>query len=1102
MKKNILKSILAFVCLIQCFSTSVKAISNAGLSRPFQRFEFDGSYVYDFGLNFILSNDPNWLMDGNGLGSVNNANRRDRWTDVRGNCENNTGDNRGWSHSRNEWLTNSTYDQLYSDGYCEYQWGYDTYLANTFSDNLGNFVQGASNVPADRQPPWYDGKQDNYYRRPVLMIYRRNKPYPIVMKTYMDNEGKPTYSEGDRLWINGNNDFKIRTWGYDLYPNSYGANAQEEANIRWLYIGLTANNYNEDRYHGNQYCDFVGKVDGNNSDGNYRDFLSPWDLGGDRMKYIAPYWRGYDWNTRETYDGLKRNGMGAEMCAKLNHMEEVYPCTKLENKYEVTTGDWNRTFVYGWNGEKTYRTIKADSEAPTATKAYIANVTSTGYDVYVTGVSDNGQSGVSRVQFPTWTTSGWQDDIQSSWDTNSAATGQNLGNGTWKYHVNITDHNSEVGEYNTHVYLYDNVGNSSLVDGFKIDVKVNLKALDISILDENNIPTSNLIQNRNYKAKIKYKNDGLNDLNNFYVGICSNSTSSVINKVYVTDAIKVGQTKEIIVPFKLQNRNTDLGLIGFVDCTNIIRESNEDDNTIYKNINVKRVNIKALSINILDENKSKVTELQQNKKYFARINYINDGDILLENIRVGLYENNNKLSASTISSVSSVSSNNQGYIDIEFISNNRGQRTFKGILDDGDFIKESDEDDNETSTSLVSNKINVQANKIDIFNPWENRYVKQLIEGKEYEAHIRVCNDGDKNLNSVDIGLFQDNKFLSADNISLNIGENQVVKIKFTAKGPTKKGTVFKGFADCNDLIDESNESDNEVFTPKPYATEGTPINPPLNPNDPKIPVTIERLDLAATYIDFVGPDNEDIQNELYVNEPYRIKVKFKNLSTLAWSELDMLSKDFYIAVYDNDKFLGKTLIKDINKNQELTNYFNYIPTFSDEGTHTFKFVVDDGNKIPEFNENNNIATVTKKVVAIRLINLRIADMVNPPNKYTFPIFTDKMPADAKAGYKVQFDVDSIGLCDKVTVEILEGSKNIGIANMTKTYQSGNKQIWHLDYIIPLGTPYNPPTIINFKVIGTRGTSIFDYNIKNGFHGNVLKVIGNALDDVYINRIY
>ena len=119
--------------------------------------------------------------------------------------------------------------------------------------------------------------------------------------------------------------------------------------------------------------------------------------------------------------------------------------------------------------EKT-TTIKIDKTAPTGTSVEVKNITTTGYDVYVYGVKDTG-SGVNRVQFPTWTESNGQDDLVKDWSSNSKCTGVKQSDGTtWVYHVNISEHNNEYGTYNTHVYIYDNLGNNKLLKGVQVSV--------------------------------------------------------------------------------------------------------------------------------------------------------------------------------------------------------------------------------------------------------------------------------------------------------------------------------------------------------------------------------------------------------------------------------------------------------------------------------------------------------------------------------------------------------------------------------------------------------------------------------------------------------
>ena len=127
----------------------------------------------------------------------------------------------------------------------------------------------------------------------------------------------------------------------------------------------------------------------------------------------------------------------------------------------------NYLYTDGTNigGAGTVNVTNIDTTAPTFVSGEVKNLTTTGYDVYVYGITDT-QSGVNRVQFPTWTNANGQDDIQSNWwePSNTVARGTKQADGTtWVYHVNIKDHKNEVGLYYTHVYIYDNLGNSRCV---------------------------------------------------------------------------------------------------------------------------------------------------------------------------------------------------------------------------------------------------------------------------------------------------------------------------------------------------------------------------------------------------------------------------------------------------------------------------------------------------------------------------------------------------------------------------------------------------------------------------------------------------------------
>lgn len=78
--------------------------------------------------------------------------------------------------------------------------------------------------------------------------------------------------------------------------------------------------------------------------------------------------------------------------------------------------------------------------------AEVRNVSVTGYDVYIYT-----NSGSTNVRVPTWTDRNGQDDLKTPWSSYYLAS--NLGNGTFRYRVNISEHNYESGLYRSDVYI-------------------------------------------------------------------------------------------------------------------------------------------------------------------------------------------------------------------------------------------------------------------------------------------------------------------------------------------------------------------------------------------------------------------------------------------------------------------------------------------------------------------------------------------------------------------------------------------------------------------------------------------------------------------------
>ena len=141
--------------------------------------------------------------------------------------------------------------------------------------------------------------------------------------------------------------------------------------------------------------------------------------------------------------------------------------------YRVNTEDHNGesgayvTHIYAYDASGNYDVESAvldvppkDSTAPVISDTHVYNITPDGYTVSCK-VTDN--VGVTRVQFPTWTTTNDQDDLVSNWETNSAVSGTRNGS-YYTFRVSSADHNGETTAYATHIYAYDADGNVTKAD--------------------------------------------------------------------------------------------------------------------------------------------------------------------------------------------------------------------------------------------------------------------------------------------------------------------------------------------------------------------------------------------------------------------------------------------------------------------------------------------------------------------------------------------------------------------------------------------------------------------------------------------------------------
>ena len=98
-----------------------------------------------------------------------------------------------------------------------------------------------------------------------------------------------------------------------------------------------------------------------------------------------------------------------------------------------------------------------DRIPPIISDVQIVDMDATGYTVQCRVTDD---TGILKVQFPTWTKYNEQDDLPVDWISNPSCSGKASGS-IYTFRVNDSEHNFERGLYSTHIYAWDNSGNSN-----------------------------------------------------------------------------------------------------------------------------------------------------------------------------------------------------------------------------------------------------------------------------------------------------------------------------------------------------------------------------------------------------------------------------------------------------------------------------------------------------------------------------------------------------------------------------------------------------------------------------------------------------------------
>ncbi len=163
------------------------------------------------------------------------------------------------------------------------------------------------------------------------------------------------------------------------------------------------------------------------------------------------------WTSRDGQDDLKWYNGNAEgnglYWARVNFSDHK----SERGEYTIHLYTYDSAGVGGSQGI----TYTFDDRGPQIADIRVTEASKEGYTVHCTVKDDDG---ILRVQFPTWTVANGQDDIASDWLTNMAVRGTADGD-TYSFRVNTSEHNGETGEYITHIYAWDGLGNRSSVAG-------------------------------------------------------------------------------------------------------------------------------------------------------------------------------------------------------------------------------------------------------------------------------------------------------------------------------------------------------------------------------------------------------------------------------------------------------------------------------------------------------------------------------------------------------------------------------------------------------------------------------------------------------------
>lgn len=223
------------------------------------------------------------------------------------------------------------------------------------------------------------------------------------------------------------------------------------------------------------------------------------------------------------------------------------------------------------------------------------------------------------------------------------------------------------------------------------------------------------------------------------------------------------------------------------------------------------------------------------------------------------------------------------------------------------------------------------------------------------------------------------------------------------------------------------------------------------------------------------------------------------------------------VGSYDGNPITGETITLKAQTTQYVntvtvdflgqTITLNHVSTVGQTKYWEKDFVIPDtvsssGNYPATFTATDNYGqtathTISIYVTALKLTDFRVIDIVNH-DTYSYPLTRVNLPVDYKTGYYVTFRINAKGNPVSVKAKVYNDDTLDKEVTLAQVGTSGTDTIWEGKYYSD--AHLTDGTYIIMDLTAYKGTTTYNYNLKEGWDGRVLRVSGTALEDARINR--